>query len=66
MQSIIQSVSHVNQSLVSNMWVVENVPWNREGRIGVTTLAVGTGAVGNGSFVSGQRRNKDESLGREG
>jgi hypothetical protein len=48
------------------MWVVENVPWNREGRIGFTTLAVGTGAVGNGSFVSGQRRNKDESLGREG
>jgi hypothetical protein len=66
MQSINQSVSHVNQSLVSNMWVVENVLWNKESRIGVTTLAVGTGAVEKESFVSGQRRNKDESFGREG
>jgi hypothetical protein len=46
---------------------VENVPWNKEGRIiGVTSLAVGTGAVEKESFVSGHRRNRDESLGREG
>jgi hypothetical protein len=45
MQSVIQSVSHVNQSLFSNMWAVENVPWYKEGRIGVTRLAVGTGVV---------------------
>jgi len=66
MQSIIQSVCHVNQSLFSNIWVVENVPWFKEGRIGVTSVAVGTGAVEKKSSVSGHRRNKDESLGREG
>jgi hypothetical protein len=66
MQSIIQSVSHVNQSLFSNMWVVENVPCFKEGRIGVTSLAVGTGAAEKESSVSGNRRNKDESLGRKG
>jgi hypothetical protein len=48
------------------MWVVENVPWLKEGRIGETSLAVGTGAVEKESSVSGHRRKKDESLGREG
>jgi hypothetical protein len=48
------------------MCVVENVPWFKEGRIGVTSLAVGTGAVEKEISVSGYRRNKDESLGREG
>jgi hypothetical protein len=48
------------------MWVVGNVQWFKEGRIGVTSLAVGTGAVEKESSVSGHRRNMDESFGREG
>jgi hypothetical protein len=43
------------------MWVVENVSWFKEGRIGVTGLAVGTGVAENESYVSGHSRNKDES-----
>jgi hypothetical protein len=43
------------------MWVVENVSWFKEGTIGVTSLAVGTGVAEKESSVSGHRRNKDES-----
>jgi hypothetical protein len=66
MQSITQSVSRVNQTLFSNTWAVENAPWFKEGRIGVTSLAVGTGVVEKESSVSGHSRNKNESFGRRG
>jgi hypothetical protein len=42
------------------MWVVENVPWFTEGRIGVKVLAVRTDAVEKESSVSGHRRDEDE------